>query len=68
MAKGSEMITAMENEIEELKKKRMLLSGKMGELSQSNGWDKFEHEIDEVIFGLESDFEIIIKHLEKMEA
>jgi hypothetical protein len=66
MDRGSEMKAAMQHEIKELKKRRLLLSNKMGKLSQNNGWDTFEHEIDEVISEMESDYEIIIRHMEGM--
>jgi predicted nucleic acid-binding Zn-ribbon protein len=66
MDRGSEMKAAMQNEIKELKKRRFLLSNKMGKLSQNNRWNTFEHEIDKVISELESDYEIIIRHMEEM--
>jgi predicted nucleic acid-binding Zn-ribbon protein len=65
MDRGYEMKAAMQNEIKELKKRRFLLSNKMGKLSQNNRWDTFEHEIDKVISELESDYEMIIRHMEE---
>ena len=68
MDRGYEMKAAMRNEIDELKKRRSLLSDKIGDMPQGNGCNEFEQDMDEVISQLESEYDMIIKCMKGMRA